>query len=103
QNNRMTNDSPSKKKWNVETKNVEELNRRANKYVSLADDKGNEEVNETYDMKEYFKYRWKEVCRNEYENKTKSEGDTVCEDNEVARKLVVDEIDGVDTWVLLNL
>ncbi|GJV74870.1 hypothetical protein Tco_1506454 [Tanacetum coccineum] len=99
------------------------------KYVVLAEDEGNEEVNEvikdrrlavdkyntkkrqptcnetddlTYDIKEYFKYRWKEVCRNKYEIETKSDKDIVCEENEVASKLVAHEIDGVDTRVLLN-
>ncbi|GJS40033.1 RNA-directed DNA polymerase, eukaryota, reverse transcriptase zinc-binding domain protein [Tanacetum coccineum] len=98
QNNRMRNDSPSKKIWNVGTKNVEELKRSANKYVALADDEGNEEVNEVIKDRRLEVDKWKEVCRNEYENKIESEGDIACEENEVARKLVVDEIDGVDTW-----
>ncbi|GKF47400.1 hypothetical protein Tco_0137202 [Tanacetum coccineum] len=84
QKNRMANESPSKKMWNVGSKNIEELKRSANRYDVLDENEGNEiednslkdrrlevdkliteqrqpnddEIDDwTYDMKEYFKYK----------------------------------------------
>nr|GEW38929.1 ribonuclease H-like domain-containing protein [Tanacetum cinerariifolium] len=88
--------SPSKKTWNVGSKNVEEIRRSANKYSVLADDEDNE-TNWTYDMKEYFKIKWKEMCRMENANDSESEDDLVCEENEASKNLVAAEINGVDT------
>ncbi|GJU94227.1 RNA-directed DNA polymerase, eukaryota, reverse transcriptase zinc-binding domain protein [Tanacetum coccineum] len=105
-------------------KNVEELRRSANKYFVLLDEDLNDVENKvivdrrievdrfikekkhpsnreiekyTYDMREYFKYRWKEVCR--MENESESEDDFISEENDVTKNLVADEIDGVDTWI----
>nr|GEW29518.1 RNA-directed DNA polymerase, eukaryota, reverse transcriptase zinc-binding domain protein [Tanacetum cinerariifolium] len=47
--NNMENGSPSKKMWNVGTKNVEELKRSANSYVVLTDDEGNEEIDISFE------------------------------------------------------
>nr|GEW85133.1 hypothetical protein [Tanacetum cinerariifolium] len=48
-------------------------------------------------MKEYFKIKWKEMCRMENVNDNESEDDLVCDENEATNNLVADEIDGVDT------
>ncbi|GKF12975.1 hypothetical protein Tco_0050901, partial [Tanacetum coccineum] len=77
---------PAKKTWNVGTKNAEELKRITEEW--------------TYDMKEYFKNKCKEVCRMKNENESKD--DFVIDENEAAKNLVADEIDGVDARVLHN-
>ncbi|GKB00672.1 RNA-directed DNA polymerase, eukaryota, reverse transcriptase zinc-binding domain protein [Tanacetum coccineum] len=58
----------------------------------------NETEDSTYDMKEYFKYRWKEMYRNKCVIETHSDEHIECKENEAPRKLVADEIDEVDTW-----
>ncbi|GJZ35071.1 RNA-directed DNA polymerase, eukaryota, reverse transcriptase zinc-binding domain protein [Tanacetum coccineum] len=100
------------------------LRRSANKYSILADDESNEEISKefmerrlevdrfvkekilssngetadwTYDMKEYYKYKWKEVNRMSNQSDSETEDDLVFEENEAIKNLVADELDGVDT------
>ncbi|GJX98150.1 RNA-directed DNA polymerase, eukaryota, reverse transcriptase zinc-binding domain protein [Tanacetum coccineum] len=110
--------------WNVGPKNVKELIKSANRYAVLDENEGNEEMNKsftdrrievdkfineqrqpncdeeedwTYDMKEYFKYKWKEVCRNNNGNQSDSDEDVVCEEIDTAKKIVDDVIDRLCT------
>ncbi|GKB70991.1 hypothetical protein Tco_0932403 [Tanacetum coccineum] len=62
----------------------------------------NETKDWTYDMKEYFKYRWEDIQRKKYVIESESDTDIECEMNEADKNLVANEIDGVDTEVLFN-
>nr|GEX81332.1 hypothetical protein [Tanacetum cinerariifolium] len=120
--------SPAKKTWNVRSNNVVKIKKSANKYSVRVDVEDNEPVNKefvdkrlkvnrfilkrsypskedtaywTYDMKKYFKHNWIEVCRKENANDSESEDDLV-EENAATDYLVADEIDIMDTGVLLN-
>ncbi|GJS40876.1 RNA-directed DNA polymerase, eukaryota, reverse transcriptase zinc-binding domain protein [Tanacetum coccineum] len=112
-----------KDKERPESSKQGKIRKSANKYSVLADVEDNEPVNEecvdrrlkvdrfilkkshpskedtadwTYDMKEYFKHKWNEVCRKENANDSESENDLV-EENVATDYLVADEIDRVDT------
>ncbi|GJS48187.1 RNA-directed DNA polymerase, eukaryota, reverse transcriptase zinc-binding domain protein [Tanacetum coccineum] len=50
----------------------------------------------TYDMKEYFKLKWKEMCRMENECESESDDDLIYEENEATNNVIADEIEGVD-------
>ncbi|GJY24735.1 hypothetical protein Tco_0398393 [Tanacetum coccineum] len=88
--------SHSKKTWNVGSKNVEELRRSANKYSILANNEEN--VNEY----EEFRDRRLEVDKMENECESESDDDLIYEENEATNNVIADEIEGVDTGVLLN-
>ncbi|GKB85818.1 RNA-directed DNA polymerase, eukaryota, reverse transcriptase zinc-binding domain protein [Tanacetum coccineum] len=62
----------------------------------------NETKDWTYDMNEYFKYRWEDIQRKKYMIESESDTDIECEMNEADKNLVANEIDGVDTEVLFN-
>ncbi|GJR98401.1 RNA-directed DNA polymerase, eukaryota, reverse transcriptase zinc-binding domain protein [Tanacetum coccineum] len=83
--------SPSKKSWNVGTKNIKELRRSANKYSILADGESNEEIS-----KEFLERRL-EVDRMSNQSDSETKDDLVSEENEAIKNLVADELDGVDT------
>ncbi|GJV37853.1 RNA-directed DNA polymerase, eukaryota, reverse transcriptase zinc-binding domain protein [Tanacetum coccineum] len=97
------NESPFKKMWNVGTKNIEELKKvqTVEKIISEQRQPTSNETNDwTYDMKEYFKYRWEDIQRKKYAIESESDTDIECEMNEADKNLVANEIDGVDTELI---
>ncbi|GKC73793.1 RNA-directed DNA polymerase, eukaryota, reverse transcriptase zinc-binding domain protein [Tanacetum coccineum] len=86
------NDKPPslEKIWKVNSETMRNLKKSANKYAVLSTEE--EEVGNTYDMKQYFKYRWEALNRNDDDNEDENE---VMEVNDPAVvNLIPEEIQG---------
>ncbi|GKA52277.1 RNA-directed DNA polymerase, eukaryota, reverse transcriptase zinc-binding domain protein [Tanacetum coccineum] len=95
-----SNDSPPslEKIWSISPENIEKIRMSANKYILRKVQPTIEETKKwTYDMRQYFKYRWKALNRNEENN---GDEDVILDENNATNDLVADEIGGSDNKLL---